>query len=120
MFDGRAPDGTVLLTSFVGGDASSRASGRIPTRSSRQSYTATSRRSSALRGDPQWTAITRWTHAIPQYNLGHRERLRPVEDAERALPGLFFCANYRGGVSVGDRIQSAHTAADAVTRFLGP
>ncbi len=119
MFDGRAPDGTVLLTSFVGGERHP----ELPAESDAQLAAIVHGDLQALLGaggDPEWTAITRWTHAIPQYNLGHRERLRPVEDAERALPGLFFCASYRGGVSVGDRIQSAHTAADAVTRFLGP
>jgi oxygen-dependent protoporphyrinogen oxidase len=72
-------------------------------------------------GDPRWIEITRWTHAIPQYNLGHRDRMRPIDDAERALPGLHFCASYRGGVSVGDCIKSAHATADAAARFLqGP
>ena len=119
MFDGRTPDGTVLLTSFVGGERHP----ELPAGSDAQLAAIVHGDLQALlgaRGDPEWTAITRWTHAIPQYNLGHRERLRPVEDAERALPGLFFCASYRGGVSVGDRIQSAHAMADAVARFLGP
>ena len=69
--------------------------------------------------EPAWNAITRWAHAIPQYNLGHAGRMHPVAEAERALPGLFFCSSYRGGVSVGDRIQSAHSMADTITRFLG-
>ena len=67
---------------------------------------------------PVWIDITHWPSAIPQYNLGHVERVRPLEDAERARPGLFFCGSYRGGVSIGDCIQSAHTTADAATRFL--
>ena len=84
-----------------------------------RSCMASSRALVGARGEPLWTNITRWTHAIPQYNLGHRERLRPVEDAERALPGLYFCANYRGGVSVGDCIKSAHAMAETVARHLG-
>ena len=110
--------GTVLLTSFVGGVRHP----ELPAGSDAEIAAIVHGELQALvgaRGDPAWTAITRWTHAIPQYNLGHRERLRPVEEAERALPGLFFCANYRGGVSVGDRIQSAHAMADAVKRSLG-
>ena len=53
--------------------------------------------------------------AIPQYALGHLQRIAAVEDAERALPGLHFCANYRGGVSLGDCIRSA---AETVERVL--
>ncbi len=118
MFDGRAPADSVLLTTFVGGARHP----ELPAGSDAEIAAIVQGDLQALvgaRGDPAWTAITRWTHAIPQYNLGHRERLRPVEDAERALPGLFFCASYRGGVSVGDRIQSAHAMAEAVTRSLG-
>ena len=118
MFEGRAPEGTVLLTTFIGGLRNP----DLPARPDAELAAIVHDELHALvgaRGEPQWTVITRWTHAIPQYNLGHRERLRPVEDAERALPGLFFCANYRGGVSVGDCIKSAHGMAEAVTRFLG-
>ena len=118
MFDGRAParNRSASRPSSAGHVVPSFQPDRTP--KSRRSCMVIQALVGA-RGDPAWTAITRWTHAIPQYNLGHRERLRPVEDAERALPGLFFCASYRGGVSVGDRIQSAHAVADAVTRFLG-
>jgi len=118
MFEGRAPAGTVLLTSFVGG----RRYPELMAKSDADLGQLVHGELGALVGAvsaPLWIVITRWTHAIPQYNLGHRERLRPVEDAERALPGLFFGANYRGGISVGDCIKSAHAMADNVTRFLG-
>jgi oxygen-dependent protoporphyrinogen oxidase len=110
--------GTVLLTSFAGG----RRNPELMARSNAELGQLVHAELGTLVGAvsaPLWIAITRWTRAIPQYDLGHRERLRPVEDAERALPGLFFCASYRGGVSVGDRIQSAHAMTDVVTRFLG-
>jgi oxygen-dependent protoporphyrinogen oxidase len=117
MFEGRAPAGIVLLTTFIGGLRDPGLPGKPDdelgaiVRSELGSLVG-------ARGDPLWTAITRWTHAIPQYDLGHRERLVPVEDAERALPGLHFCANYRGGVSVGDCIKSAHATAEGVNSFL--
>jgi protoporphyrinogen/coproporphyrinogen III oxidase len=117
MFEGRAPEGTVLLTSFIGGRRNSSLLARPDSELAadvREELVALL----GARGLPLWTEITRWTHAIPQYNLGHRERLRPVEDAERALPGLFFCANYRGGVSVADCIKSAHTTAEVTAGFL--
>ena len=80
---------------------------------------ASSRRSLGARGD---AAVDR-DHALdraPSRNTisAIASVCARVEDAERALPGLFFCANYRGGVSVGDCIKSAHAMADTVTRFL--
>jgi hypothetical protein len=34
------------------------------------------------------------------------------------VPGLFFCANYRGGVSIGDCIRSAEGTSARVATFL--
>jgi protoporphyrinogen/coproporphyrinogen III oxidase len=118
MFPGRAPEGSVLLTTFVGG----RRNPVLVAHSDDELATIVHDELAALIGakaKPQWTEITRWSHAIPQYNLGHRERLHTVDAAERALPGLFFCANYRGGISVGDCIKSAHAMAERVAASVG-
>jgi len=117
MFEGRATEGTVLLTTFVGG----RRDPALPARSEAALATLVHEELGELVGAgaaPLWSEVTRWPEAIPQYDLGHRERLRPVDDAERALPGLFFCANYRGGVSVGDCIKSGHAMAEGAAGFL--
>jgi len=118
LFEGRAPPDNVLLTSFVGGvrhpdlvsQTDSETAGIV--RGELESLLG-------VHGEPLLVAVTRWTRAIPQYNLGHRERLLSVDEAERILPGLLFCANYRGGVSVGDCIKSAHATTDAALRLLG-
>ncbi len=43
----------------------------------------------------------------------------PSRTPSARMPGLFFCASYRGGVSVGDCIKSAHAMAETVRGFLG-
>ena len=103
MFEGRAPADTALITSFVGGMRHPELAA-IPDAELTAVVHGELQALIGAKADALWTAITRWRHAIPQYHLGHREKLRTVEDAERALPGLGFCANYRGGVSVGDRL----------------
>jgi oxygen-dependent protoporphyrinogen oxidase len=118
MFDGRAPTGIALLTTFVGGRRNPGLAAKPDAELAEIVHAELSSLVGA-RGEPLWSEVTRWSHAIPQYDLGHLGRLKPVEDAERAVPGLFFCASYRGGVSVGDCIKSAHTMAEAVHRFLG-
>jgi len=113
MFEGRAPADTVLLTSFVGGMRQPDLAAKADDELAAMVYGELQALVGA-REPPLWTDVTRWTRAIPQYNLGHREHLRAIEEAERQLPGLSFCANYRGGVSVGDRIQAARTVADRI------
>lgn len=117
MFDGRAPAETVLLTTFVGG-------ARNPelARASPEEIAATVGRELAAllgAGAPQWRDVVQWARAIPQYTLGHPGRIAVLEQAETAVPGLFFRASYRGGVSVGDCIKSAGTTATAVGALLG-
>ena len=117
MFLGRASEDRALITSFVGGKRNP----DIYAKSDAEIAEFVHAEHAALigvRNSPQWRGITRWPHAIPQYNVGHRERLRAIEDAARALPGLFVCANFRGGVSVGDCITSAHAASDLIARYL--
>ena len=119
MFAGRAPEDAVLLTSFIGG----RRNPDLPAKPDAELARMVHAELAALvgaSGAPLWTEITRWPQAIPQYDLGHLGRLVRVEAAEAALPGLRFCASYRGGVSVGDCVKSAHATADGVARFLAP
>jgi protoporphyrinogen oxidase len=50
--------------------------------------------------------------------MGHLGRMAKVGEAEKAVPGLKFCANYRGGVSVGDCIANAHATAESLGAWL--
>lgn len=116
MFAGRADASSVLLTTFVGGVRSA------PLASKPEEELADSV-STALRGylgarQPLWQVVTRWPQAIPQYTLGHLQRIAAIERAEAAAPGLRFCANWRGGVSVADCIKSAQASVDVLGQFL--
>jgi protoporphyrinogen/coproporphyrinogen III oxidase len=111
MFENRAPEGTVILTNFAGG----RRNPEMPSLPDAALADAVCRDLATLvdtRAAPLWTAITRWPRAIPQYELGHGQRVAKVDAAEAANPGLWFCANYRGGVSVSDCIKNGHAIAE--------
>jgi len=117
LFENRAPDGLVLLTSFVGGTRQP----ELAQRDEQAIADLVQSELAALLGitaNPEFVHVKRWPRAIPQYTLGHAERMGQVAAAERKFPGLFFCANYRGGISIGDCIKSADRAADQVAAFL--
>ena len=116
MFAGRADSSTVLLTTFVGGVRSAPLALKSEDELAADVTAALQRYLGAQR--PSWLVVTRWPQAIPQYTLGHLQRIAAVERAEAAAPGLHFCANWRGGVSVADCIKSAHGTAEAVQQFL--
>jgi len=117
LFDNRAPDGMVLLTTFVGGM-------RQPELAELDEAAIAALVQEELvsllgvRAAPQRTWVNCWKHAIPQYTLGHLDRVSKLEQAERALPGLYLCANYRGGISVADCIKASRAAFDRVAQYL--
>jgi oxygen-dependent protoporphyrinogen oxidase len=105
LFPGRAPDGRALFTVFLGG---ARDPGAIDL-SDDELAGLGSRDLSAVRisGPFEPIRVTRYSRAIPQYNLSHGNRIASIAEAERRLPGLSFLGSYRGGVSVGDVVRSA-------------
>jgi oxygen-dependent protoporphyrinogen oxidase len=118
MFEHRAPSEVVVLTTFVGG----RRNPRLATAGDAEVRAAVEEELARLLGvgaAPMWSEVTRWPRAIPQYTMGHLQRIARVEEAERSAPGLYFCANYRGGVSIGDCVKAGHATAERVAGHLG-
>jgi protoporphyrinogen/coproporphyrinogen III oxidase len=117
MFEGRAPAGQALLTTFVGGQRQP----SLPVLPEDELAALVRDEHAALldvRGNPRFQVVTRWPRAIPQYTLGHLERVARAMAAQQRLPGLHFCANWKGGVSVGDCIRNGHLEADALAGAL--
>lgn len=113
LFENRAPDGVALLTTFVGGMRQP----ELALQDEDAMAAMVGQELDSLLGvkaQPRWTRITRWERAIPQYTVGHLGRMACLEAAEQSLPGLYFCANFRGGISVADCIKSAHAMAERV------
>jgi protoporphyrinogen/coproporphyrinogen III oxidase len=116
MFAERAPDGFVTLTSFVGGRRNPELA-----QGSEQVIIANVLRSNQRflgAGEPLFAVARKWPRAIPQYMLGHGERLARVARLEATLPGLRFCCNWRGGVSISDCIDSGMSGADRLSAWL--
>lgn len=117
MFEGRAGPGTALLTTFVGGLRQPQLAA-LPEDEIGALVQAEHQALLGAAQAPLFQRVTRWPRAIPQYTLGHLGRVARAEAARQALPGLFFCANWKGGVSVGDCIKNGHLGADTVTAHL--
>lgn len=117
LFPGRAPEGLALLTSFVGGMRQPGLA-RQPAGDLVAMVADEQRQLLGCPPAPEFSRVTFWPKAIPQYAPGHLRRMERLARAEEQLPGLYFCANYRGGVSVGDCVKSAHAMAERVATWL--
>jgi oxygen-dependent protoporphyrinogen oxidase len=112
---GRAPDGWELIRVFVG------RSGQEAAASSDDALIALARREVATRlgvqAAPSLWRITRWPRGMPQYTLGHPERIGRIEAALGALPGLFLAGNAYRGVGLPDCIASGERAAEEAISY---
>jgi protoporphyrinogen/coproporphyrinogen III oxidase len=61
--------------------------------------------------------VFRWPRAMPQYTLGHLERLATIERRLAGWPGLFVAGNAYRGVGIPDCIASGEAAAEAAAKI---
>jgi protoporphyrinogen/coproporphyrinogen III oxidase len=110
LFTGRAPEGFVLTTSFLGG-ALDRALASAPDADLLAVASAEVARFFPRLGPAARSWIARWPEAIPQLPLGHHRTLEALEQDLAALdalaPGaLHVTGGFRDGIAVGERIAS--------------
>jgi oxygen-dependent protoporphyrinogen oxidase len=109
-FAGRAPEGRVLLRGFVG-----RAGNEEPAFLPDERVIEIVRRDLAaitgLTAEPLFARVYRWQNAMPQYHVGHRERLWRIEAALANLPRLALVGAAYHGVGIPDCITSAIEAS---------
>ncbi|GGY75590.1 protoporphyrinogen oxidase [Streptomyces omiyaensis] len=67
-----------------------------------------------LAARPVATTVTRWTGGLPQYPVGHLDRVARARTALAGLPGLRLAGAAYDGVGIPACVASAHRAADAV------
>lgn len=65
---------------------------------------------------PEASHVVRWPGSMPQFEVGHLERVRRVEAA--LPPGIFVAGNAYLGVGVADAVRSGEQAAERVGAHL--
>lgn len=119
LFTGRAPEGWVLLTNFIGGATDPEA----VELSDEELIVAVHNdlnRVLNITGEARRLPITRYERAIPQYTLGHAARVERIESELSAIPGLWLAGNYLRGVSIGDCVKQAESVAVEVNHRIHP
>ena len=113
----RAPDGHVLLRAFAG-----RAGQPDPLDQSDAELIDLARNEFrdilGLTADPVVSRVYRWPEGMPQYNLGHLDRVGIAEARLAAHPALAVAGNGYHGVGIPDCIRSGETAAERIMADL--
>ncbi|MEV6576679.1 protoporphyrinogen oxidase [Streptomyces sp. NPDC051582] len=62
-------------------------------------------------GEPLAARVTRWNRGLPQYCVGHHDRVARIREATSKLPGLALCGAAYEGVGVAACVATGHQAA---------
>lgn len=113
LFPGRAPEGYALLTTFVGG-----ATDPSATRLGSEELSGIVHREITpllgIKSDPVFCNVTIWPRALPQYNLGHADRLASINKNFERFQGIFLTGNYLRGPAIGACVEQALAVAEQV------
>ncbi len=71
-----------------------------------------------VRAAPVFHQIVRWDRAIPQYRVGHLERVAWIDRRAAALPGLYLAGNAYRGVALNDCVEQAERLAERLAASL--
>jgi oxygen-dependent protoporphyrinogen oxidase len=116
-FAGRAPEGQVLLRAFVGG-ALQQAAYDLSDAAIQDGVCEELRQLLGITGVPLYTSLSRHPQSMPQYHVGHRQRVAHIETLASHQPGLALAGNAYHGVGIPDCIHSATMAAQALLAYL--
>jgi oxygen-dependent protoporphyrinogen oxidase len=67
-----------------------------------------------ITAEPELALVTRWPQGMPQYTLGHLDRIASIEKVVQEIPGLAVAGNAYRGVGIPDCIASGEAAAERV------
>ncbi len=113
IFPNRAPEGYVLLRSMIGGRRSPELAMLNDEKLIDTALTEL-RDILQIKGEPYFIKIFRWQKAIPQYELGHEEKLMKIEQRLQKFPGLYLTGNAYRGVSVNDCIENSLKLSETI------
>ena len=106
-FPFRAPEDKSVLRCFIGGDSlaeSDDALERIACGELRDIL--------RIGAQPLFTKIARWPQSMPQYTVGHEQRMQQIAQQVATISGLRLIGNAYGGVGIPDCIRAASCIID--------
>jgi oxygen-dependent protoporphyrinogen oxidase len=116
-FSGRAPDDQVLLRAFAGGALQPEIFALDEEEMSRR-VESDLRELLGIREDPRFIEVAKWERSMPQYEVGHLDRVNEIEGLVNQIPGLRLAGNAYRGAGIPDCIRSGETAAEHLADLI--
>lgn len=117
IFEDRAPQGSRLLTTMVGGAGDPEAVD-LDDRKLLDIVRKDLHLTMGVVTQPYFSRVHRHRRGIPQYTLGHPDRLAIIRDRLQGHSGLWVSGNSYGGVSVNACVEEAPRIAEEILEHL--
>jgi oxygen-dependent protoporphyrinogen oxidase len=117
LFEGRAPEGHVTLTSYIGGMRAPH-NALLPEEEIDRLVLEDLEVLLGLKGKPAFVNRRVYRHAIPQYVVGYGKHKDLFDRLEKDHSGLFFAGHYRNGISLSDSLLAGMDVAERIDQFL--
>ena len=115
-FHGRAPEGATLLRAFFASSTADDLSGRSDHEISGIARSQLVDLLGPLPEQADVTIVRRWPRSLPQYEIGHLERMEEFRICLSTLNGMAVAGNAFRGVGLPDLVRDATQAAHALAR----
>ena len=116
-FSGRAPEGQIILRSFVGGaldpDILEHSEQEITQTINNELHSIL-----GISAEPLFSILQRYPRAMPQYKIGHLDLVERIEKGVKELPGLEIAGIAYRGVGIPDCVHSGENAAESLMSTL--
>ncbi|MCH2155308.1 MAG: protoporphyrinogen oxidase [Opitutales bacterium] len=110
LFPGRAENGQVALTVFVGGSRQPELT-QLTDSELESMVISDLQRFLGLSGSPMFNRRVDWPRAIPQYDRNFGTILDTFQSIETSHPGIHFCGHVRDGIALPKCIRAGLNAA---------
>ncbi|MCL2710937.1 MAG: protoporphyrinogen oxidase [Planctomycetaceae bacterium] len=115
-YEHRAPQGKFLIRVFAGG-ARAPELAVMPEEQLVPLLLQELRKVVHIEGEPHFTTVAHWPNTMPQYNVGHRERIQEIESLVAKEPSLALAGNAFSGVGIPNCIHTGFVAAEKIARL---
>lgn len=106
LFPGRAPEGQVLLTTFVGGERNPELA-RLPVKNLVTLVQEELSKVLGIKGEPSFQEVKLWPQAIPLPDLEMGNRKKAAKKLSKLNPGLSFSGSYLSGASLPNCLEAS-------------
>jgi oxygen-dependent protoporphyrinogen oxidase len=116
-FEDRAPSGAILVRAFLGGVLQNEMM-RLPDEEMVMAVRDEFRALLGVTAVPGIVAVQRWPDSMPQYEVGHLDRVGEIEREVARLPRCVLAGAAYRGVGIADCIRSGEEAAQTILAQL--